>query len=166
MSETTIDGNDGHVQNRLHGPCQQSLKAVVARADGARTAVPKFLMGSRQRGKPGLCELLFLRGRNFWLDAFSPPSILPPSSTMLTSRGTVARLSKRAFNSAKKTNAFFSSAAVLPRLAVPASTQQKSANARPSRAAAPAPGSYTSCFWSWVALFTRLSDLSYPQLCY
>ena len=147
LSETTIDGNDGHVHNRLHRPCQQqSLEAVVARADGARTAVPKFLMGSRQRGKPGLCELLFLRGRNFW----RKPSLLQPSSspssTMLTSRGTVARLSKRAFNSAKKTNAFFSSAAVLPRLAVPASTQQKSANARPSRAAAPAPGSSMACF--------------------
>ncbi|EAU88709.2 ATP synthase subunit beta, partial [Coprinopsis cinerea okayama7 len=57
---------------------------------------------------------------------------------MLTSRGAVARLSRRALNSAKRTNAFFSTAALAQRVAVPASTQQRVSNTRP-RAAAPAP---------------------------
>ncbi|KAF7793278.1 hypothetical protein EIP86_004389 [Pleurotus ostreatoroseus] len=53
---------------------------------------------------------------------------------MLTSRG-VHRLSRRALNSAKRTNAFFSTAAaanVVPRAACLASTSQ--AHARPARA--------------------------------
>lgn len=48
----------------------------------------------------------------------------PPPSTMLTTRGAVARLSKRAFKSAKQTNAFFSSAAIAQRAVLPQSTQQ------------------------------------------
>lgn len=60
----------------------------------------------------------------------------PPSSTMLTSRGAVARLSRRAVNSKNKTNAFFSTAAVVPRVSLPAQAkpQQRTA-ARPSSSA-------------------------------
>lgn len=45
--------------------------------------------------------------------------------TMLTSRGAVHRLSKRSFNAAKRTNAFFSTAALLPRASLPSSTSSK-----------------------------------------
>jgi len=51
---------------------------------------------------------------------------------MLTSRGAVARLSRRAFNSAKKNNGYFSSVAFLPRVSVPATTQNRTNVARPS----------------------------------
>lgn len=53
---------------------------------------------------------------------------------MLTSRG-VTRLSRRAVNNAKKTNAFFSTAAAAPILsrAVPASPANQRASQRPAR---------------------------------
>ncbi|KAK0196743.1 P-loop containing nucleoside triphosphate hydrolase protein [Armillaria mellea] len=55
---------------------------------------------------------------------------------MLTSRGAVARLSRRAVSSANKTNAFFSTAARLPRVAASTSSrQQPSSLSRPQRAA-------------------------------
>ncbi|KAF9013928.1 P-loop containing nucleoside triphosphate hydrolase protein [Cyathus striatus] len=62
---------------------------------------------------------------------------------MLTSRGAVARISKRAFNSAKKTNAFFSSAALAQRVAIPVASHSKTP-ARPSDASAPATRSYAT----------------------
>ncbi|KAJ7827496.1 P-loop containing nucleoside triphosphate hydrolase protein [Mycena olivaceomarginata] len=55
---------------------------------------------------------------------------------MLTSRGAVARLSRRAVNSKNKTNAFFSTAAILPRVSLPAhSHSNQRAAARPSSSA-------------------------------
>ena len=56
---------------------------------------------------------------------------------MLTTRGAVARISKRAFNSAKQTNAFFSSAALAQKVVVPAATSQAPRVSR--NRAAPAP---------------------------
>lgn len=58
---------------------------------------------------------------------------------MLTSRGAVARLSKRAFNSARQTNALFSSAA-LPRVALPAQSQQTAGLSRPQASSSNIPG--------------------------
>jgi F-type H+-transporting ATPase subunit beta len=52
---------------------------------------------------------------------------------MLHSRGAVARLPKRAFNSAKRTNAFFSTA-TLPRFALSSIANNSSSLPRPSRA--------------------------------
>ena len=60
---------------------------------------------------------------------------------MLHSRGAVARLSKRAFNSAKRTNAFFSTA-TLPRLALP-SIANSSSLSRPSQTCPPVPGTHS-----------------------
>ena len=79
-------------------------------------------------------KINFIRG---WpvRETVLPP--LPPSSTsstMLTTRG-VHRLSRKALQSAKKTNAFFSTAAAAPILARAASVPSSSrAQARPARA--------------------------------
>lgn len=66
------------------------------------------------------------------------------STSMLTTRGAVARLSKRSFNSVKQTNAFFSSAAAVQRLALPTNTQQRRALPR----ASPASPSAGQCSFS------------------
>lgn len=62
-------------------------------------------------------------------------------TTMLSSRSAVARLSKRAFNSAKRTNAFFSAAA-LPRVLPHSSSLHSPSHGR--AASAPATRSYAS----------------------
>ncbi|KAJ7286134.1 P-loop containing nucleoside triphosphate hydrolase protein [Mycena rebaudengoi] len=54
---------------------------------------------------------------------------------MLTSRGAVARLSRRAVKSANKTNAFFSTAALVPRLSLPTNSSAQRTAARPSTSA-------------------------------
>jgi hypothetical protein len=51
---------------------------------------------------------------------------------MLTTRGAVARLSKRSFKSVKQTNTFFSTAAVLQRSTLSTGSQQRSALPRAS----------------------------------
>jgi F-type H+-transporting ATPase subunit beta len=61
---------------------------------------------------------------------------------MLTTRGVVARLSKRALKNANKTNAFFSSSALIQRVAIPASTHSRSAASRPSHASASPLGNF------------------------
>ncbi|KAF9469249.1 P-loop containing nucleoside triphosphate hydrolase protein [Collybia nuda] len=64
---------------------------------------------------------------------------------MLTSRGAVARLSKRALKSANKTNAFFSTSTLLSRAALPTQTQQRSNVARPGvSASSPAARTYAT----------------------
>jgi F-type H+-transporting ATPase subunit beta len=60
---------------------------------------------------------------------------------MLTSRGAVARLSKRAFNSARQSRAPFSSAA-LPRVALPAQPQQAKGLSRPQPSSSSTPGEF------------------------
>lgn len=89
-------------------------------------------------------KINFIRGWAYGL-AVLPP--LPPSSTsstMLTTRG-VHRLSRKALQSAKRTNAFFSSAAAAPILARAASAPSSSrAQARPARAV-PQQGLSFSC---------------------
>ena len=46
------------------------------------------------------------------------------SSTMLTTRATFARLSKRAFKNAAKTNAFFSTSSLLQKAGLPSQQRQ------------------------------------------
>lgn len=53
---------------------------------------------------------------------------------MLTTRGAVARLSKRSFKNVKQTNTFFSTAAVLQRSILSTGSQQRSALPRASSA--------------------------------
>jgi hypothetical protein len=55
------------------------------------------------------------------------------SSIMLSSRGAVSRLSRRSLNTAKRSNALFSSAAVLPRLSVPSISSYSTRSNRPSQ---------------------------------
>ncbi|KAK1229613.1 atp2, beta subunit of the F1 sector of mitochondrial F1F0 ATP synthase, partial [Marasmius sp. AFHP31] len=55
---------------------------------------------------------------------------------MLTTRGAVARLSRRAASSAKKTNAFFSTAALAQRVNVPSSSSSRAPSSRPQSASA------------------------------
>ncbi|KAF9052803.1 P-loop containing nucleoside triphosphate hydrolase protein [Panaeolus papilionaceus] len=63
---------------------------------------------------------------------------------MLTTRGAVARISKRAFNSAKQTNAFFSTAALANRAAFVASTSQRTPVTRPSKVSSTPARSYAT----------------------
>ena len=78
---------------------------------------------------------------------------------MLTTRGVVARLSKRALKNANKTNAFFSSSALIQRVAIPASTHSRSAASRPSHASASPLGSFYPLL-VFLVLFLTFSSAS------
>ena len=71
---------------------------------------------------------------------------------MLTTRATVARLSKRAFKNAAKTNAFFSTSALLQKAGLP-SQQRQTTPTRPRIQPTSTPGMLRYILFSLVLFF-------------
>ena len=127
--------------NKIKGTCMTATRRDWRRASSGSGSGAAKSGWIRVRGKNNF----YVSPGVFWL-IFN--SVLSLSSTMLTTRGAVARLSKRAFKSAKQTNAFFSSAALAQRTALPASSQQSRVSAPRSAPSSSVPGwsPFSPCF--------------------
>ena len=106
----------------------QNVGIWAAHQNGGLGIEAPQLCGSHGRMKPASERKIELYTGPAWLARLPPTPSSSTSSTMLTSRG-VHRLSRRALNSAKRTNAFFSTAVAAPALARAASALSSSQRA-------------------------------------